>query len=32
MAKLTDLPADLHPELAEALAMSGIDSLYSHQA
>ena len=32
MAKLTDLPADLHPELAEALAVSGIESLYSHQA
>ncbi len=32
MAKLTELPADLHPELAEALAGVGIESLYSHQA
>jgi DEAD/DEAH box helicase domain-containing protein len=32
MAKLTELPADLHPGLAEALAGSGIESLYSHQA
>jgi DEAD/DEAH box helicase domain-containing protein len=32
MAKLTDLPPDLHPELAQALAGSGIKSLYSHQA
>ncbi len=32
MAKLAELPADLHPELAEALVASGIDSLYSHQA
>ena len=32
MAKLTELPAELHPELAEALAGVGIDSLYSHQA
>ena len=32
MAKLTELPADLHPDLAEALAADGIESLYSHQA
>ena len=32
MAKLTDPPADLDPGLAEALAASGIESLYSHQA
>jgi DEAD/DEAH box helicase domain-containing protein len=32
MAKLTGLPPDLHPGLAEALAGVGIDSLYSHQA
>jgi DEAD/DEAH box helicase domain-containing protein len=32
MAKLTELPPELHPELAEALAGVGIDSLYSHQA
>jgi DEAD/DEAH box helicase domain-containing protein len=32
MAKLTDLPPALDPHLAEALAASGIDSLYSHQA
>lgn len=32
MAKLTDLPASLHPGLAEALASAGIESLYSHQA
>jgi DEAD/DEAH box helicase domain-containing protein len=32
MAKLTELPADLHPELARSLAGAGIESLYSHQA
>ena len=32
MAKLTELPADLHPELARSLAGVGIESLYSHQA
>ena len=32
MAKLTDLPDALHPELARALADVGIESLYSHQA
>ena len=32
MAKLTDLPAELHPELAQALTADGIESLYSHQA
>jgi DEAD/DEAH box helicase domain-containing protein len=32
MAKLVDLPASLHPALAEALIGIGIDSLYSHQA
>jgi DEAD/DEAH box helicase domain-containing protein len=32
MAKHTDLPADLHPALAEALGEAGIESLYSHQA
>jgi DEAD/DEAH box helicase domain-containing protein len=32
MAKLTELPGELHPELAEALAGVGIESLYSHQA
>jgi DEAD/DEAH box helicase domain-containing protein len=32
MAKLEELPASLHPELAAALAANGIDSLYSHQA
>ncbi|MDP9228463.1 MAG: DEAD/DEAH box helicase, partial [Actinomycetota bacterium] len=32
MAKLTDLPAELHPELAAALRGAGIESLYSHQA
>ena len=32
MAKLTDLPAELHPDLAEALAADGIESLSSHQA
>jgi DEAD/DEAH box helicase domain-containing protein len=32
MAKLTELPDSLHPELAAALAANGIDSLYSHQA
>jgi DEAD/DEAH box helicase domain-containing protein len=32
MAKLTDLPASLHPGLAEALAGAGIEYLYSHQA
>ena len=32
MAKLVDLPPDLHPELAAALAAQGIESLYSHQA
>ncbi len=32
MAKLTDLPATLHPGLAEALTGAGIEYLYSHQA
>ena len=32
MAKLTELPADLHPEFARSLAGVGIESLYSHQA
>jgi DEAD/DEAH box helicase domain-containing protein len=32
MAKLTELPATLHPSLAEALIGLGIESLYSHQA
>ncbi|MDP9190019.1 MAG: DEAD/DEAH box helicase [Actinomycetota bacterium] len=32
IAKLADLPADLDPRLAEALARIGISSLYSHQA
>ncbi len=32
MAKLADLPADLDPGLVEALARTGISSLYSHQA
>jgi DEAD/DEAH box helicase domain-containing protein len=32
MAKLAGLPAALHPELAQALADVGIESLYSHQA
>src|SRR5689334_22426984 len=32
MAKLTGLPEDLDPALAEALAASGVESLYSHQA
>jgi DEAD/DEAH box helicase domain-containing protein len=32
MAKLTELPKGLHPELAEALSGFGIESLYSHQA
>jgi DEAD/DEAH box helicase domain-containing protein len=32
MAKLTELPPELHPDLAEALAADGIESLYSHQA
>src|ERR687898_973422 len=32
MAKLMELPADLHPELARSLAGVGIESLYSHQA
>src|SRR5687767_8490351 len=32
MAKLTELPSGLHPDLAEALASFGIESLYSHQA
>src|SRR5215207_970051 len=32
MAKLTELPADLDPELAGSLAGVGIESLYSHQA
>src|SRR5918995_2961086 len=32
MAKLTEPPADLHPELARSLAGVGIESLYSHQA
>src|SRR5688572_22646202 len=32
MAKLTELPSGLHPDLAEALAAFGVESLYSHQA
>ncbi len=32
MAKLTELPADLHPDLARSLTGVGIESLYSHQA
>jgi DEAD/DEAH box helicase domain-containing protein len=32
MAKLTELPGSLHPELAAALRGAGIESLYSHQA
>jgi DEAD/DEAH box helicase domain-containing protein len=32
MAKLTGLPASLHPDLAQALTGVGIESLYSHQA
>ncbi len=32
MAKLAELPAGLDPGLAEALARTGISSLYSHQA
>jgi DEAD/DEAH box helicase domain-containing protein len=32
MAKLAELPASLHPELAEALRAAGVESLYSHQA
>jgi DEAD/DEAH box helicase domain-containing protein len=32
MAKLTELPSGLDPGLAEALARTGITSLYSHQA
>jgi DEAD/DEAH box helicase domain-containing protein len=31
-AKLAPLPSDLRPELAQALAARGIESLYSHQA
>ena len=32
MAKLTELPGSLHPNLTEALNGVGIESLYSHQA
>ncbi|MFL5907325.1 MAG: DEAD/DEAH box helicase, partial [Solirubrobacterales bacterium] len=32
MAKLTELPDALHPELTAALRGAGIESLYSHQA
>ncbi len=31
-AELAPLPADLHPALLEALATSGVERLYSHQA
>ncbi|MBV9213263.1 MAG: DEAD/DEAH box helicase [Actinobacteria bacterium] len=31
-ARAVGLPTDLHPALADALARSGVDALYSHQA
>jgi DEAD/DEAH box helicase domain-containing protein len=31
-ARLVDVPAELHPDVREALARTGVESLFSHQA